>query len=266
MKDKIKLIFNEATGGKVELQDSFFESMTTLVESQAAVIADNKAQQLNESHQKKVRMLKESTNTRINDVADDYAILLNENHSKLSSNLNQFMKHALNEWAVANAPVLDSNIKVRMAEGLFSDMKNLMENHNINIDARTEKLMESKTGVITELEKQLNESERKIVKTQTLVESMKREKIIDSIAVKRNLTESQKERFTRLSEDVDFKSEGMFTNKINTLVESMLTDGKSTNGRTRLNEEVVIKPAIGGRATLNKGDQSSDPYARIFLK
>ncbi len=257
MKDKIKQMFAEATDGKVELSDSFFEGMTNLVESQAVLLAETKKNSLNESFNQKVDNVRVESGKR-----------LDERMNTLTDKLNGFMKHTLNEWALKNEPVLNSNIKVDVATDLFVGMKNLMESHNINIDHNTEQLVESKTEEAADLKTKLNESETQLIDVKTELETMKKTRIVESVMGKHgDLVESQKERLITLSGDVDYKDDDSFTGKFETLVESVISakpEDVKTEKQT-LNEDVVIgKQEDSVDDKLNEGE-ITDPYMKAMM-
>ena len=119
-----------------------------------------------------------------------------------------------------NELALERGIKGEIAEDFIGGLKKLFEDHYIDVPDEKYNVLEDQASKIEELEKKLNESIEKNVELSKENGNYKRQDIIDEAS--EDLAETQKEKFNKLAEEIDYKDAEDFTAKVKTIKESYL--------------------------------------------
>jgi exonuclease VII large subunit len=122
------------------------------------------------------------------------------------------------EWMKENELALERGIKGEIAEDFISGLKKLFEDHYIDVPDEKYNVLEDQASKIDELEKKLNESIEKNVELSKENGKYARQSIIDEAS--KELAETQKEKFNKLAEEIDYKNEEDFKTKVSTIKES----------------------------------------------
>jgi hypothetical protein len=196
-------------------------------------------QNLSEDFKKRASVIFESAVTEaaelrveeaVAEVAEEYNTKLDEAVTEITesmtANLDSYLDMVVQEWMQENAIAIESATKVAMAESLLDGMKNLLSEHNVNID-------ESTVDVIAELEEDLNEAEavaNKIINENLELKeqlvALKADVEFDRICA--DLTESQKDRMKKLSKNIDKADLDVFKEDLNILKESFFGEADET--------------------------------------
>lgn len=183
-----------------ELSDEFKQKATTIFE--AAVRA-----KLSEEWTK----LEEQFQSRVN---EQVATIRKE----LAEEVHGTVKYAINGWLEENQVAIDRGIRNEITEDFIAGLKNLFQEHYINIPDDKVDVVEGMTDELREMEQRLNEQiERNVELNNRLNESAK--KVILNV-VSEGLADTQKDKLASLAEGVEFESEERFTEKLKTLRES----------------------------------------------
>jgi hypothetical protein len=122
------------------------------------------------------------------------------------------------EWMKENELALERGIKGEIAEDFISGLKKLFEDHYIDVPDEKYNVLEDQSSKIDELNKKLNESIAKNVELTKENGNFKRQDIVDEAS--EDLTDTQKEKFNKLAEEIDYKNEEDFKTKVGTVKES----------------------------------------------
>ena len=122
---------------------------------------------------------------------------------------------------------IEKGIKGEIAEDFISGLKKLFEDHYIDVPDEKYNVLEDQSSKIEELEKKLNESIEKNVALSKENGEHKRQDIIDEASA--DLAETQKEKFNKLAEEIDYKDAEDFTAKVKTIKESYFGKKESTS-------------------------------------
>ena len=152
----------------------------------------------------------------------DYDKKLAEETSKskdeLVEKVDSYLAYVVEEWMKENELALERGIKGEIAEDFISGLKKLFEDHYIDVPDEKYNVLEDQSSKIEELEKKLNESIEKNVELSKENGNFKRQDIIDEAS--KDLAETQKEKFNKLAEEIDYKNEEDFKTKVSTVKES----------------------------------------------
>ena len=161
----------------------------------------------------------------------DYDKKLTEETSKskdeLVEKVDSYLAYVVEEWMKENELALERGIKGEIAEDFISGLKKLFEDHYIDVPDEKYNVLEDQSSKIEELNKKLNESIEKNIELSKENGEHKRQDIIDEASA--DLAETQKEKFNKLAEEVEYSNEEDFKTKVATIKESYFGKKESTS-------------------------------------
>ena len=137
---------------------------------------------------------------------------------KLSEKVDTYLTYVVEEWMKENSIAIERGIKGEIAEDFISGLKKLFEDHYIDVPDEKYNVLEDQASKIEELSKKLDEQIQKNVELKKDNGNFKRNDIINEVSS--DLADSQKEKFNKLSEEVEYSNEEEFKSKLNTIKES----------------------------------------------
>jgi len=165
------------------------------------------------------------------DIQADYDKKLTEETSKskdeLVEKVDSYLAYVVEEWMKENELALERGIKGEIAEDFISGLKKLFEDHYIDVPDEKYNVLEDQSSKIDELNKKLNESIEKNVELTKENGEHKRQNIIDEAS--KELADTQKEKFNKLAEEVEYSNEEDFKTKVATIKESYFGKKESTS-------------------------------------
>jgi|SRR6056300_486112 hypothetical protein len=165
------------------------------------------------------------------DIQADYDKKLTEETSKskdeLVEKVDSYLAYVVEEWMKENELALERGIKGEIAEDFISGLKKLFEDHYIDVPDEKYNVLEDQSSKIDELNKKLNESIEKNVELTKENGKHKRQNIIDEAS--KELADTQKEKFNKLAEEVEYSNEEDFKTKVATIKESYFGKKESTS-------------------------------------
>tara|TARA_B000000475_G_scaffold219439_1_gene182226 strand:- start:832 stop:2001 length:1170 start_codon:yes stop_codon:yes gene_type:complete len=138
--------------------------------------------------------------------------------AELVEKVDSYLSYVVEEWMKENELALERGIKGEIAEDFISGLKKLFEDHYINVPDEKYNVLEDQASKIDELQKKLDESIEKNVELSKQSNKYKAEEIKNDAA--KDLTETAKEKFNKLAEEVDYSTEADYRQKITTIKES----------------------------------------------
>ena len=179
-----------------------------------------------EFKQKAATVFEAAIKSKVKEIAEemqaDYDKKLTEETSKskdeLVEKVDSYLAYVVEEWMKENELALERGIKGEIAEDFIGGLKKLFEDHYIDVPDEKYNVLEDQASKIEELEKKLNESIEKNVELSKENGEHKRQNIIDEASA--DLAETQKEKFNKLAEEIDYKDAEDFKSKVDTIKES----------------------------------------------
>jgi len=202
-KDKAKLIFESALRSKVgEIRDALEEQYQAAYEQRLC---------------EEVELMKETLEERID----------------------SYLEYVADEWMQENTLAVEYGIKEQLTESFLSNLKNLFEDHYVQLPEEKYDVLENMVEKLDEMETKLNEQiERNIQLNKRLSESVA-DRIFDEVSD--GLATTQKEKLASLAESVEFESEREYREKMETLRESYFpTKTTSPNAQPETLSEGVV--------------------------
>ncbi len=146
---------------------------------------------------------------------------------ELVEKVDSYLAYVVEEWMKENELALERGIKGEIAEDFISGLKKLFEDHYIDVPDEKYNVLEDQSSKIDELNKKLNESIAKNVELTKENGNFKKDQIVDEAS--ESLTDTQKEKFNKLAEEIDYKNEEDFKTKVATVKESYFGKKESTS-------------------------------------
>ena len=170
---------------------------------------------------------------------EGYAVSLEEAtetiKEELSTKVDDYLGYVVEEWMKENELSIERGLKGEIAEDFISGLKQLFEDHYIDVPDEKYDVLEAQSEKIAELEEKLNESIQKNVEMTESNSLLVREQVF--IEVSEDLAQTEIEKFKGLVEDVDFADEGSFREKLSTLKESYFPKVKASTNVRAIDDE-----------------------------
>lgn len=138
--------------------------------------------------------------------------------SELTEKVDNYLSYVVKEWMEENKLAVENGLKSEIAEEFISGMKNLFEEHYIDVPDEKYNVLEEQSVKIDELEKKLNESLEDNIKMSNKIGSLVRDSLIYEVS--EDLTHSETEKFKSLCEDIEYIDNESFVEKLNTIKEN----------------------------------------------
>ena len=136
----------------------------------------------------------------------------------LAEKVDQYLDYVVEEWMQENELAIERGLKGEIAEDFISGLKQLFEDHYIDVPNEKYNVLEAQSEKIAELEEQLNGIMEQNIEMKTANSDLVREQVVLEAASE--LTDTQFEKFKSLTEEIDFKNQDTFREKLDTLKES----------------------------------------------
>ena len=128
------------------------------------------------------------------------------------------MNYVVEEWMKENELAVERGLKGEIAEDFIAGLKQLFEDHYVDIPDEKYDVLQAQSDKIAELEEKVNKSIEESMEYKKSNDTLTREKVISESTS--DLADTEIEKFKELTEDVDFGNEEDFRSKLDTLKES----------------------------------------------
>ena len=234
-------------------KDSMKEDIEALVDSEAT---------LSEGFKEKAEVIFEAAlnakvGERIEELEESYQQELSEEidrvHSDLVEKVDGYLNYVVEGWMEENQLAIENGLRAEIAESFMGALKGVFQEHYVEVPESKTDVVDELANKVDTLEEELNESVKRSMTLRENVQSLTREKIIREAAD--DLTVSQAEKLRGLAESIEFDSEDIFEQKIDTLKESYFGDG--TEKKSHMYEETGIDADVA-----EEQEDLSSPMAR----
>lgn len=145
--------------------------------------------------------------------------------SELAEEVGGTVKYAINSWLEENQVAVDRGIRNEITEDFIAGLKNLFQEHYINIPDDKVDVVEGLTDDLRKMEERLDEQVKANVKLQNRLDESAKKVILNNIS--EGLADTQKDKLASLAEGVEFETEEKFAEKLKTLRESYFPSGSA---------------------------------------
>lgn len=178
----------------------------------------------------------------------------------LVEKVDDYLDYVVEEWMTENAVAVEQGIKTQIAENFISGLKNLFENHYIDVPNEKYNVLDELYAQSRELQSKLNESVKENIELKKQVNLTECAGIF--VAESRDLADTQIAKLQKLMENVSFSSPEEYRQKLVTIKENYLNKAKSAPVRNIEPEQTftsvksapttLVENYVGALGRLNK--------------
>ena len=136
----------------------------------------------------------------------------------LVEKVDDYMNYVVEQWMEDNQLAIERGLKGEIAEDFISGLKNLFEDHYIDVPDEKYDILEANLTKIEELEDKLNKQMDENIQLRKAKGELVKESMIADVA--NGMTDTETEKFQSLVEDVEFSDEETYKGKLQTIRES----------------------------------------------
>ncbi len=194
-------------------------------------------------------------NARLQVFEDDYKKELSEAKDEylttMSEKIDGYLNYVVEEWMKDNELAVEKGIRSELVEDFMTGLKNLFQEHYIDIPEEKVDLVDDLFEKVEELESKLDESINTNVEVKQELAKFKKEEVLRSVS--EELAETEKEKLTKLADGIDYENDDQYQEKLEVLKENYFpksSDSPQTiseeveNTETEENTEEIVDPSI----------------------
>jgi len=163
----------------------------------------------------------------LEDIKEEKDSELDTFKDELTNKVDNYLNYVVEEWTKDNELAIERGLKGEIAEDFISGLKQLFEDHYIDVPDEKYDVLEGQSDKIAELEDKLNEVIEKNIKLKETHDVLVKEHII--VEVSEDLADTEVEKLKSLADDVEFSDEENYREKLNTIKESYFPKVSSTS-------------------------------------
>jgi hypothetical protein len=172
--------------------------------------------------------VKSKVRSEVERMEDEYKSELEENitttKGELTEKVDTYLNYVVEEWMKENELAIERGLKGEIAEDFISGLKQLFEDHYVDVPDEKYDVLEAQSEKISELEGKINEMMESNIKIKSANATLVKESVMSEVSS--DLADTEIEKFKSLIEDVDFANEASYREKLSTLKESYFPSTK----------------------------------------
>jgi hypothetical protein len=138
--------------------------------------------------------------------------------------VDSYLNYVVEEWMKENELAVERGIRTEIAEDFITGLKDLFKEHYIDVPEEKYNVLDDLTTQNKKLEEKLNEQISKNVDLTKEVSESAKAKAIDEVST--DLADTEKEKFEKMAENVEWDSADKFREKLETIKESYFPKSK----------------------------------------
>jgi hypothetical protein len=173
--------------------------------------------------------------------------------------VDSYLNYVVEEWMKENELAVERGIRTEIAEDFITGLKDLFKEHYIDVPEEKYNVLDDLTNQNKKLEDKLNEQIAKNVDLSKEVSSSAKSKAIDEVAS--DLADTEKEKFEKMAENVEYDSADKFKEKLETIKESYFP--KTKIEETASKDEV---DSVAANAPIESNTDAMAAYTAAITK
>ena len=183
-----------------DLSEEFKEKAATIFETAVKTRIQEQTKILEAQYEEKLSAEKETVKEAMVEKVDSY------------------LNYVVEEWMKENELAVERGIRTEIAEDFITGLKGLFKEHYIEVPEEKYNVLDDLTNQVKDLESKLNEQIEKNVNLSKVVSESEKATLIADVSA--DLAETEKEKFAKMAENVEFDSAPKFKEKLETVKES----------------------------------------------
>jgi len=185
-------------------------------------------------------------NTELDLLEANYASKLEEAEEaildEMTEKVDTYLSYVVEEWVNDNELAIDTGLKSEITEDFIGGLKQLFEEHYVEIPDDKVDVVETLAGQVDTLESQLNETIDQNVELSAQVNSFKKDEIIADLAD--DLTDVEVEKMKGLAENIDFSDNDQFREALVTIREGYFSRKTSSTPTVDQTENEITETVL----------------------
>jgi len=173
--------------------------------------------------------------------------------------VDSYLNYVVEEWMKENELAVERGIRTEIAEDFITGLKDLFKEHYIDVPEEKYNVLDDLTNQNKKLEDKLNEQIAKNVDLSKEVSQSAKSKAINEVAS--DLADTEKEKFEKMAENVEYDSADKFREKLETIKESYFP--KSKIEETASKDEV---DSVAANAPIESNTDAMAAYTAAITK
>jgi len=206
--------------------------------------------------------VKSKVKSEIERLEGEYATELDEAKEtvkeELTTKVDNYLNYVVEQWMTDNELAIEKGIKGEIAEDFIGGLKQLFEDHYIDVPDEKYDVLEAKEKELEEAKAKINEMTEKAVEDKKLIEGYTKDEIFESAVS--GMADTEKEKMKSLVEDVAFESADAYSKKLSTIKESYFGQAKAPESTENVD---TVKNSNDGNTVADMSDSMARYAAAI---
>jgi len=155
--------------------------------------------------------------------------------------VDSYLNYVVEEWMKENELAVERGIRTEIAEDFITGLKDLFKEHYIDVPEEKYNVLDDLTNQTKTLESKLNEQISKNVDLTKKLSVADKTKAIDEVS--KDLADTEKEKFEKMAENVEYESADKFREKLETIKESYFPKSKIAESTSKDEVDAVAANA-----------------------
>ena len=178
---------------------------------------------------------------------------------ELTTKVDNYLNYVVEQWMADNELAIEKGIKGEIAEDFIGGLKQLFEDHYIDVPDEKYDILEAKEKELEEMKAKVNEMTEKSIEDKKLIEGYTKDEIFEEAV--EGLADTEKEKMKSLVEDVAFENADAYSKKLSTIKESYF--GQATAPESTENVDSVKQDSNDGNIVADMSDSMARYTAAI---
>jgi hypothetical protein len=227
VKEDLALIFGDST----DLSEDFKLKINTLFEAAVSTRVSIETTKLEESFEEAASELQTKFETDLEESVEKI-------QSEMLENVDNYINYAVAEWISENTLAIESGIRTEIAESFMLNLKNVFEQHYIDIPEDKVDVVESMAAELEEIKSRLNETTERNIELSKVVNQKEVEDITTTFA--EGMTDTQKDKFVKLTESINYSDSAEFRKKVSIIKETYFP----TKSEVKVTEDQLLNESV----------------------
>jgi hypothetical protein len=158
------------------------------------------------------KKLREDSEGKIEAKTTELAEEAQKNEEGLVERIDTYLDYVVEQWLTDNELSIEQGLRTEIAEDFITDLRGLFEQHNIDVPNEKFDVVEEQTQTIDTLQSELDEETNKHVDLNKTNKELRAKLVFQEVS--ENLTSTDRERFSDLTEDLKFQDEEDYRKKL----------------------------------------------------
>lgn len=247
VKEDLELLF----GGSNDLSEDFRMQVSTLFEAAVSTRVNIEKAKIVEDFETLEAELKEEYQKTLDESIEEIK-------TEMVENVDNYLNYAVAEWIAENKLAVESNIRTQIAESFMANLKNVFEEHYVDIPDDRVDVVEALAAELEEVKAQLEES---LNENAELIRVVSESEINDIVlTVSEGMTDTQKDKFTKLTEAINYSDVEEFRKKVSIIKETYFP---KNNVEVKVAKDQLLSESVEEPETTKVS--SIDPNMQMYV-